>query len=180
MSEAVEKLLREKIRECFRVARRESILHSKEEYLYDSDVDDVMNIIKEAGYLPVEPVQHSEELVEQVTKKIKEVVGERLHNYAYFKRWDDVPTCDLISNDEIIAKKLAPIIIPLIEREVRAQYEPVQLEVLGDEELKGKIAKKRKTLFPHGHNNCLDCEKYVSQATIAHNEAKEQLYRRKE
>src|SRR3990167_2447613 len=55
--------------------------------------------------------------------------------------------------------------------------EPVQLEVLSDEEIKkawGQLP------YPYSYREPLEWMKLASQDTNAHNEAKGQLYRRKE
>ena len=46
---------------------------------------------------------------EKTEKELIEIIGNSLHDFAYFRRWDDRETCDLIGRAEPIAKKLAKL-----------------------------------------------------------------------
>jgi len=39
---------------------------------------------------------------EEIREGIKSKIGDKLHDHAYYRRWDDVATCDLISKADAI------------------------------------------------------------------------------
>ena len=83
---------------------------------------------------------------------------------------------DIVNLDKEPALQFADQILALIKDAGYLQVEPVQLEVLGDEEISTIWHEYNENQSWHGQLRRI---RKVSQATIAHNEAKGQLFRRK-
>jgi len=102
------------------------------------------------------------ELREQIVRKIASIASVDFNRLP-----DDYKARNLVAADQILA---------LIKDAGYLQVEPVQLEVLGDEEISTIWHEYNENQSWHGQLRRI---RKVSQATIAHNEAKGQLFRRK-
>jgi hypothetical protein len=148
---------------------------------YENYAQKLKEFIERAGYHKVEPVQ-----LEQVTLERERVHTEINKYFAPIKMhlgWitgGEHPTEDYMLHDE----DGDGVDISVLENALKAleqKYEPAQLEVLGDE----KIAECKYAFFDEkGAVDSVRIKhpewlfKRISQATIAHNEAKGQLFRR--
>ena len=125
-------------------------------------------------------MEAEEKLREQIANKIKPHMGAMCPpgritgiigcpDYAQ-KAQDGIESCKYCVADQILN---------LIKEASYLLVEPVQLEVLGDEEIKETakyVPTKEEWVIKPEHRYWQD--KAISQATITHNEAKGQLYRR--
>ena len=106
-----------------------------------------------------------------MSDELREQIAREVGQHALNCPWEDIN-----DPDQDAAYRSTDFILKLIKDAGYLQVEPVQLEVLGDEEISTIWHEYNENQSWHGQLRRI---RKVSQATIAHNEAKGQLFRRK-